>query len=155
MCVTSCAVVLGSLVYLSCSPSGVVPLPEKPAQLPAPPRQSWVDSVLAGMSLEDQVGQLMMVGVYGYYFSVESDQYVRLERLVREYRVGGVIVWPGDVMATAVRLNSLQRLSRIPLLVSGDFERGHAESAVCVRRCQSDRARSPCNWSAPELRPCR
>ena len=126
MCVTSCAVVLGSLVYLSCSPSGVVPLPEKPAQLPAPPRQSWVDSVLAGMSLEDQVGQLMMVGVYGYYFSVESDQYVRLERLVREYRVGGVIVWPGDVMATAVRLNSLQRLSRIPLLVSGDFERGVA-----------------------------
>lgn len=126
MSVTLCVVALASLAFLSCSTSGVVALREEPAHIPAPPRQSWVDSVLAGMSIEDQVGQLVVVGVYGHYFSVESDQYLRLERMVRQYRVGGVIVWPGDVMATAVRLNSLQRLARVPLLVSGDFERGVA-----------------------------
>jgi beta-N-acetylhexosaminidase len=83
------------------------------------------------MSLDDQVGQLVMVGVYGHYFSVESDEYIRLAHMVRDRGVGGVIVWPGDVMATAQRLNSLQRLARIPLLVSGDFERG---VAMRVRR---------------------
>ena len=40
------------------------------------------------MTLEEQVGQLVMVGVYGHYFSAESDQYARIERMVRDRRVG-------------------------------------------------------------------
>jgi len=124
-------VVLVSVVILSCAPGGVAPLPERVVPVPVPPKLSWVDSVLAGMTLEDQVGQLVMIGVYGHYFSSESDEYARLVHLVRERRVGGVVLWPGDVMAAAVRLNSLQRLASVPLLVSGDFERG---VAMRVRR---------------------
>jgi beta-N-acetylhexosaminidase len=120
-----------ALFLFSCGPGGVVPQPETIAPRPVSPPRSWVDSVMNAMTLEEQVGQLVMVGVHGHYFSVESKEYERVQRLVRERYVGGVVLWPGDVMASAVRLNSLQRLARIPLLVSGDFERG---VAMRVRR---------------------
>jgi beta-glucosidase-like glycosyl hydrolase/CubicO group peptidase (beta-lactamase class C family) len=111
---------------LSCTPSAQPTRPQTPVAPPVTQRQSWADSVLATMTPEEQVGQLVMVGVYGHYFSVESDEYTRLARLVQERHVGGLILWPGDVMAAAVRLNSLQKLARVPLLVGGDFERGAA-----------------------------
>jgi beta-N-acetylhexosaminidase len=119
---------------ISCGPGAVVPQPEKPAAQPVVTPRSWVDSVMSTMTLEEQVGQMMMVGVYGHYFSVESNEYERIAGLVRDRHVGGVVLWPGDVMASAVRLNSLQRLSRVPLLVSGDFERG---VAMRIRRSTS------------------
>jgi beta-glucosidase-like glycosyl hydrolase/CubicO group peptidase (beta-lactamase class C family) len=79
---------------------------------------------MAAMTLEEKVGQMVMVGVFGQYFSNESDEYARLVRLVKEKHVGGFILWQGDVYESAVRLNTLQSLSRFPLLVSADFERG-------------------------------
>jgi beta-N-acetylhexosaminidase len=122
-----CAVILSALLFLSCAPTAIVPQisPDYVSQ-PAPVHRSWVDSVLSTMSLDDLVGQMVMVGVYGHYFSIESDEYIRLAHMVRDRKVGGVILWPGDVMETAQRLNSLQRLARVPLLVGGDFERGVA-----------------------------
>ena len=127
----SLTAVLASLLFFSCAPTGVVPQPDIAPSGSASPSLSWVDSVLNTMSLEDQVGQLVMVGVYGHYFSAESDEYARIEHMVCDRRVGGIILWPGDVLATAVRVNALQRLAGVPLLVSGDFERG---VAMRVRR---------------------
>ncbi|CAG0965390.1 hypothetical protein GPROT1_01134, partial [Gammaproteobacteria bacterium] len=57
-------------------------------------------------------------------FSATTDQYARLVRLVRERQIGGAILWRGDVYESALRLNNLQTLSTIPLLVSADLERG-------------------------------
>jgi len=79
---------------------------------------------MAHLTIEEKVGQMVMVGVFGQYFSNQSDEYARLVRLVREKHVGGFILWQGDVYESAVRLNTLQGLSRLPLLVSADFERG-------------------------------
>jgi beta-N-acetylhexosaminidase len=130
-------VVLLSFLILSCATTSVPPIEQAVVSLPLPvpvvtrDRMHWVDSVLATMSLEEKVAQMFMVGTYGHYFSTQSDEYERLVRLVQERRVGGFILWQGDVYETAVRLNRLQRLSRVPLLVSADFERG---LAMRVRR---------------------
>ena len=79
---------------------------------------------MASMTLEEKVGQMVMVGMFGQYYSYQSDEYARLVRLIKEKHIGGFILWQGDVYESAVRLNMLQNLSRLPFLVSADFERG-------------------------------
>lgn len=88
------------------------------------PFPAWVDSTLRSLTLEEQVAQLIMVRAYGHYFSTSSDEYQRLFRLVTEQKVGGIAVFQGDVYESALLLNRLQGLSRVPLLVAADYERG-------------------------------
>ena len=83
------------------------------------------------MPLEEKVSQMVMVRALGHYYSTDSELFERLERLVSVRKVGGIIMAQGDVYAEAVLLNRLQTLSRIPLLVASDFERG---IAMRVRR---------------------
>jgi beta-glucosidase-like glycosyl hydrolase/CubicO group peptidase (beta-lactamase class C family) len=78
------------------------------------------------MTLEEKVSQMIMVRAFGHYYSTDSDLFERLARLVSERKVGGIIMAQGDVYAESVLLNRLQSLSRLPLLVASDFERGIA-----------------------------
>ena len=124
---TTALVAASTVLLLSCASQPPV---QKTEPVVVPPvivlhdRSHWVESVLAGMSVEEKIGQMMMVGVSGHYFSSSSDQYARLVRLIQERHVGGVILWRGDVYESAFRLNTLQKLARLPLLVSADLERG-------------------------------
>ena len=117
-----------AVLLLSCASQPPV---QKPEPVIVPPvvvtvdRSHWVDSVLACMSVEEKIGQMMMVGVSGHYFSSSSDQYARLVAArPGTARSAGIILWRGDVYESALRLNALQTLARLPLLVSADLERG-------------------------------
>ena len=99
---------------------------------PATPRQiaqAWLNS----LTLRERVAQLVMVPCYGDVPPARSKAWQEYVRLVRDVRVGGLIVLnrvQGGVVQNAepyqmaVFLNRMQRLARVPLLVGGDFERG-------------------------------
>jgi beta-glucosidase-like glycosyl hydrolase/CubicO group peptidase (beta-lactamase class C family) len=74
---------------------------------------------------------MVMCRAYGYYYSTESDEYRRLVRLVRDEKIGGVALFQGDVLETAVMMNRLQEMADVPLLIAGDFEWG---AAMRIRR---------------------
>ncbi|AGY56999.1 beta-N-acetylglucosaminidase [Gloeobacter kilaueensis JS1] len=78
-------------------------------------RNSWVEQTLAKLSLEAKIGQLMMP-------MLESSE--QADELVRRYGVGGFIIFRTAAQPLVRQLNRLQALSRLPLLVSADFERG-------------------------------
>jgi len=91
--------------------------------------QKW----LRGMSLRERVAQLVMVPFYGDSPASNTREWKQFERLVREVRVGGLVllnrVQNGSVRnaephAAAAFLNRMQRRARVPLIVAGDFERG-------------------------------
>ena len=92
---------------------------------------SWVDSTLASMSLAEKVGQVIMAPAYGHYLSTDTDEMQDVVAAVTSRHLGGIIMFQGDVYEEAIAINTLQRRARIPLLVSGDFERG---LAMRVRR---------------------
>jgi beta-N-acetylhexosaminidase len=134
---SSLVVIVMSLLSLSCGGSRTVL--EMPDPIPPPPEEfpemsftitgelpSWIDSVRSSMSLEQKVGQMVMPHAYGHYFGTDSDEYERLERLVRELHVGGLVMFQGEVLSQAVLLNRLQAVAKVPLLISSDFERGAA-----------------------------
>ncbi|MBI4548368.1 MAG: serine hydrolase [Ignavibacteriae bacterium] len=91
----------------------------------------WIEDRLNEMTLEEKIGQLMMSRANGYYVSSESDQFQRLVHLVSERKVGGLVFFQGDVHTTAVMINQLQQLAKVPLLIAADFEWG---SAMRIRR---------------------
>jgi beta-glucosidase-like glycosyl hydrolase/CubicO group peptidase (beta-lactamase class C family) len=85
------------------------------------------------MTLEQKLGQLVMVFCYGGFTPVESAEFARLARQVEQNHIGGLVIGtrPGalgiqrsQAYPTAALLNEMQRRARIPLLVGADFERG-------------------------------
>ena len=103
----------------------------------------WIDETLDAMTLDEKIGQLVLPSLRSVYASSDSDVYDGLSGLVKQQRVGGFHVFGGrqmvpDVLlnnvysrtvlgrplAAASILNRLQAESRIPLLVTADFETG-------------------------------
>ncbi len=100
--------------------AGVTEIPRKLA----PPDKAWVRKTLQAMSLRDKVGQLLQIRVTGRFLNRGSAEYQALMQEIRENRVGGAVLFAGNVYESSVLLNELQGISRLPLIVSADFERG-------------------------------
>lgn len=76
-----------------------------------------VTRLLAAMTVEQQVGQVMMVSFDGTTFTPEAQQ------MVRDYHVGGLILFQQNLRESAqVRAltGQLQTAARVPLLVGAD-----------------------------------
>lgn len=96
-----------------------------PAQIAA----QWMKS----MTLHDKVAQLVMMVCYGENPNVRTAEYRKFANLVQNVHIGGLIVnnrvvrgqvQNAEPVAMASFLNQMQRLSPLPLIVGGDFERG-------------------------------
>ncbi len=114
------------------------PSAEKPAAKPVAKKLSagdarWVAQTLKHMTLDEKLGQLVMIFYYGGFISTESEQYKELLRQVEQNHVGGLVVQTrgsplgverSQAYPTAVLANELQRHAKVPLLIGADFERG-------------------------------
>jgi beta-N-acetylhexosaminidase len=85
------------------------------------------------MTLRDEVAQLVFVAFHGEAPHTRSREYTRFMRLIRDVRVGGLIlnnvsngrtIQKAEPYKVAAFLNRVQRIARVPLIVGGDFERG-------------------------------
>ena len=85
---------------------------------------AWADSLIAAMPVRDRVAQLVWPFVLGDYVPEGSAEWARIKRLVTEQHVGGFIVSVGSPIDIAAKMNALQELSPLPLLVSADLETG-------------------------------
>ena len=64
----------------------------KPVGKLSPKGEAWVKSTLRGMTLEEKLGQLLMVTYYGEFTSAESPEFQELAREVEKYHIGGLVV---------------------------------------------------------------
>jgi len=96
--------------------TGSAPRPTDAAQ--------WTDSVLASLSLREKAAQIVWPSVYGDYVSGDSRQWRLLTRYITQDKVGGFTISIGSPTEIAVKLNSLQSMSSVPLLFGADLEAG-------------------------------
>jgi beta-N-acetylhexosaminidase len=113
-----------SLATLPDSPVEVVDLGKPQTGADARRTTAWVDSVLHTLSLRDKAAQLVWPWILGDYVAENSAEWTRISNLVTQEHVGGFIVSVGAPMDIAAKINDLQRLSHLPLLVSADLETG-------------------------------
>src|SRR5215472_2433707 len=109
------------------------PAAPKSGKLPAEGERG-VAQTLKRMSLDEKIGQLFCVWVYGAFVSTESQDYKDLLRDVEEKHLGAFAIQTqgsplgipnrSQVYPTAILINTLQKHAKIPLLVGADFERG-------------------------------
>ena len=98
------------------APARVVPGPA-----PAGP---WTARVLKRMTIRQKAAQLVWPWILGDYVPEGSAEWGRLMQLVLDDEVGGFIVSVGTPTEIASKVNALQRLSKLPLLMSADYETG-------------------------------
>ncbi|WP_158281527.1 glycoside hydrolase family 3 N-terminal domain-containing protein [Sediminitomix flava] len=93
------------------------------AQANYDPSEQWADSLLNTLSLEEKIGQLFMVEVRpNVKGSRES-----VQRMIRDYKIGGVVFSQGKSKKQAEITNQYQLSSTIPLLVGIEGENGLGE----------------------------
>lgn len=117
------------LVFLSALVAPAVHAAPPAAKRAPDPALEWLQK----LSPAERVAQLIIVPFYGDAPNPRSRAGREFASLVRELRVGGLIVLNrvregaverADPYQMAAFLNRMQRLARVPLIVAGDFERG-------------------------------
>lgn len=99
--------------------------PSKPA-FPAeytPPKKlgEWARTALDSMSLDEKIGQLFMIAAYS---NKDEKHYQRIEKLVREEKIGGLIFMQGGPGRQISLANRYQEAAHFPLLIAQDSEWG-------------------------------
>ncbi len=119
------------------------PATTKKAAKPAPRPASTLpaggsDAAIAArwiktLTPRERIAQLIVIGFSGHPMNTRTREYRKFVHLVSQEHIGGLIlvnvsdgrtVAKADPLEAASFINRMQRLSRIPLLVSADFERG-------------------------------
>ena len=98
-----------------------------------PTGSQWAARTLKKMSLEEKVGQLIMVWAKVDFMNFTSADYLRLRDEMKLYHLGsfgitspmdGGLLLKASPLDAAALINQLQRDSDLPLLFAADFERG-------------------------------
>lgn len=82
---------------------------------------AWVDSLMAQMTLEEKIAQLLMVQAYS---NRDASHIEELKELVQKEKIGGLIFFQGGPVRQANMTNALQEISEVPLLIAMDAEWG-------------------------------
>ena len=85
---------------------------------------AWVAATIRALSPRERVAQLIMPWVPGEYAAVGSPEYEQVRAWVEDDKVGGLVLSIGMPLSYAAKLNHMQRLARVPLLVASDMENG-------------------------------
>ena len=102
-----------------------LPAPARPFDPRAPltPAQTrWIDSTLATLPLRERIGQMVMVWVLGDYTNNGDSTFAEVRRWIQQDHIGGVSMSLGTPIEVAAKINSMQRISRVPLMASADLE---------------------------------
>ena len=89
-----------------------------------PQDSAWVEATIRSLSPRERVAQLIMPWVPGEYAAVGSPEYEEVRAWVQDDKVGGLVLSIGLPLSYAAKLNHMQRLAKVPLLVASDMENG-------------------------------
>lgn len=84
----------------------------------------WAEQTLSQLTLREKVAQMITEQMRGEYVAEDAESYRYWSELARDAGIGGFVVYGGAPYETAELLNRLQKLARIPILFSSDFEGG-------------------------------
>lgn len=83
--------------------------------------EQWVQSRLGRMSLEEKIGQLLMIRAYSRGDKAEEKLILKY---IRQYHIGGICFFQGSPAEQARLVNVYQAASQVPLFIGIDAEWG-------------------------------
>ncbi len=94
--------------------------------------ETWADSVMKKLTVDERIGQLFMVAAYSDTNHPKNRDEVT--KLIQDQEIGGLIFFKGGPVAQAELTNSYQAMSKVPLLIGMDAEWGLAMRLDSVPR---------------------
>jgi beta-N-acetylhexosaminidase len=76
------------------------------------------------MTIREKIGQMMVMPLNGEFANVGSEKFKEMRRQIVDLHVGGFTLFRGEANSIAVLTNEAQKLAKIPLFFSADYERG-------------------------------
>ena len=95
--------------------------------------ERWAQTTLRKMTLEEKIGQMIVVWAKVKFLNPENPEYIELRDEIAKYHVGGFGVtdavegsqlFMSEPLEAAALTNRLQKDSKYPLIFAADFERG-------------------------------
>jgi beta-N-acetylhexosaminidase len=95
--------------------------------------ERWAEKTLRKMTLDEKVGQMIMVWAKVEFMNAASPDYLELRDEIAKYHIGGFgltvatddgLLMKSEPLEAASLTNRLQKDSKYPLLFAADFERG-------------------------------
>ena len=86
--------------------------------------KKWVEETLRGLTLRERIGQMIVVAASSEFMNFASDRFAEVRQQIEQNKVGSFIVRSGSPNEVAALTNEMQRLSKLPLLIAADYERG-------------------------------
>jgi beta-N-acetylhexosaminidase len=83
----------------------------------------WVDSLMAGMTMNEKIGQLFMVAAYSNRGESHQNEIIDL---IKKENLGGLIFFQGTAKRQAELTNFYQQTAKVPLMIAMDAEWGLA-----------------------------
>jgi beta-N-acetylhexosaminidase len=117
------------VLLILCASNAFAFVPQKQKAKPKAVEQSWAETQLASMTLDEKVGQLIVPATVGMFLTENSEAFQEMQRDITQFHVGGYHML-GDVTqlhepaGVAVLINQIQKLSKLPLFITADFEGG-------------------------------
>lgn len=96
----------------------------KPKRAKEPPKVDWVTDTMSKMTLDEKVGQLIIPSLTPNFMNNASESFLEIARNIQQFHAGGYHAFGGDPMEVASLLNRMQKLAKVPLLVTADLEGG-------------------------------
>jgi len=93
----------------------------KPTLSTSNEKDRWNDSVFKSLMPDERIAQLFFVAAYS---NKEQFHTNKISDLIKNYKIGGVIFFQGGLVRQANLTNYFQSVSKTPLLVAMDAERG-------------------------------
>lgn len=84
-------------------------------------RETWADSVLKSLNLEEKIAQLMMLRTYS---NKDQTYYTNTEATIKKYNIGGLCFFQGGPVRQANLTNRYQEIAKTPMFISIDAEWG-------------------------------
>lgn len=97
----------------SCSPPASIEL-----------EKSWAEQTLQELSLREKIAQMLIYPMFLKFRNTENKQWQEINRLIKTDGIGGIHLWSGNTGLSVTMLNTLQRNSKVPILVDMDIEKG-------------------------------
>jgi beta-N-acetylhexosaminidase len=86
--------------------------------------EKWAEETLKKLTLRERIGQMIIVPLNGEFTNTSSEKFAQMRRQIVENKVGGFTLFRGEANSIAALTNEAQRLAKIPLFFSADYERG-------------------------------
>ena len=96
----------------------------KPKRVKEPPKVDWVADTMSKMTLDEKVGQMITPSLTPNFMNNANEAFLEIARNIQQFHVGGYHAFGGDPMEVASLLNRMQKLAKVPLLVTADLEGG-------------------------------